>query len=148
MSDQMVVSVGPYMFQSDALLFSNWFANSHASASPPHRILILESPCHPASSSIRQVAGVACIMVTPEATSFSASCRPSEETSGLVISTEAPTVSGNRSSSPAISKDNVVTASSRSWLAILGLLAIEVRKLTTAQCGIWTPFGLPVDPDV
>ena len=44
--------------------------------------------------------------------------------------------------------DSVVTARKVSSSRSPGSRAIESRKLTNARCGISTPFGLPVEPDV
>ena len=62
--DQMVVSVGPYMFHSSPPSASRRSASSRGSASPPHSILRPGVPVQPLSSSSRQVAGVACNTVT------------------------------------------------------------------------------------
>ena len=63
MVDQIVVSVGPYMFQTEADFCTNCDASFCETASPPIRILSPRSPVQPASSSMRHVAGVACITV-------------------------------------------------------------------------------------
>src|SRR5207253_10425585 len=65
--DQIVVSVGPYMFHNSPQRGSSSLANSRDKASPPHSTLSLWSPFQPASISIRQVAGVACMMLGPHA---------------------------------------------------------------------------------
>src|ERR1700680_2745290 len=61
-ADQIVVSVGPYMFQSSPRCESS-SASFRGKASPPQSILNPGKPSQPASSSKRQVAGVACITV-------------------------------------------------------------------------------------
>src|SRR5712691_8126191 len=81
--DQIVVSVGPYMFQTDRLLLTNSLANSRGRASPPHRILRSLLPSHPASTSERQVMGVACMNVAPDVASFSRNRGPSPAVSRL-----------------------------------------------------------------
>src|SRR6476661_2227860 len=63
--DQIVVSVGPYTFHSLPTRLPIRPASSTGSASPPHRAFKPGAPFHPASSSIRQVAGVACAIVAP-----------------------------------------------------------------------------------
>src|SRR5215467_5831418 len=63
--DQIVVSVGPYIFQSDPLRLTSSLASSRGRASPPHKTLNSSDPCQPASKSSRHVAGVACIIVAP-----------------------------------------------------------------------------------
>ena len=47
-----------------------------------------------------------------------------------------------------MSKDNVVTASNASFAPQPGFCRMDESKLTAARCGISTPFGLPVEPDV
>src|SRR5882757_10856895 len=61
-ADQMVVSVGPYIFQSSPNSISS-FASFLGRASPPQNILSPEEPVQPTSRSKRHVAGVACITV-------------------------------------------------------------------------------------
>src|SRR5262249_35270408 len=106
--DQMVVSVGPYMFHRQPQRSIKDSANAGGSDSPPQRILRFGDPSQPASSSNRHVAGVAW---TTEARLFakaSWSRVPLEATARLTSTMRAPTVSGRKSSSPAISKDRVV----------------------------------------
>jgi hypothetical protein len=62
--------------------------------------------------------------------------------------TRAPTIRGRNSSSPAMSKDRVVTDTRMSWSVSPGLCRMEMRKFTTARWGICTPLGRPVDPEV
>src|SRR5579862_9603541 len=62
-ADQMVVSVGPYIFQRELHLGRRAWAKSLPQASPPQRIFKLGFPVQPDSSNMRQVAGVACMMV-------------------------------------------------------------------------------------
>ena len=147
-ADQIVVSVGPYRFQSDAHRFNNWFASSRSRASPPHRILSRSLPSQPASSSSLHVAGVACITVAPEFANCSDNLAPSAATSRLTSARCAPTLSGRNTSSAAISNDKVVTESSTSCSTSPGSRRIDVKKLTTARCGICTPLDFPVDPEV
>ncbi len=47
-----------------------------------------------------------------------------------------------------MSNEIVVTASSRSAGCSPGTRAMLSRKLDSAECGISTPFGLPVEPEV
>ena len=47
-----------------------------------------------------------------------------------------------------MSNDSVVTASIVSEALNPGFSCMESRKFTIAECGIPTPFGLPVEPDV
>src|SRR5262249_47656875 len=108
--DQMVVSVGPYIFHRQPQRSVKDSANARGNDSPPQRILSSGEPSHPASSSNRHVAGVAW---TTEARLFakaSWSRVPLAPTARLTRTIRAPTVSGRKSSSPAISKDRVVNA--------------------------------------
>src|ERR1051326_7810327 len=57
--DQIVVSVGPYMFQSSPHLVRRSFARLRERASPPQSSFKRSPPVHPASISMRHVAGVA-----------------------------------------------------------------------------------------
>ena len=146
--DQIVVSVGPYRFHSSPPPASSGAASSGGSASPPHSIRSPGPPVQPASSSSRHVAGVACSTVAPAWVSRACSSFPSAASVRLAISTRAPTVSGSHSSSPAISNDSVVTATTTSVAVSPGVVAMLARKFSTARCGTATPFGWPVDPDV
>ena len=105
-------------------------------------------PLQPESSSIRQVAGVACMTVASTASSNAASATPSAMVARSASAMRAPTVSGSISSSNAISNDSVVIAHSVSSARRPGSRAIEARKLTAARCGMRTPLGRPVEPDV
>jgi hypothetical protein len=60
----------------------------------------------------------------------------------------APTVSGKISSTTAMSNDSVVTASTTSPSCSPGSRARLCSKLTAARCGMRTPLGLPVEPEV
>ena len=62
--------------------------------------------------------------------------------------TVAPLISGTYSSRAAMSKESVVTASTTSCAFKPGSRAIDCKKFATARCGIITPLGWPVDPDV
>ena len=86
--------------------------------------------------------------VAAEVASASASRFPSWATSRGAITRRAPTASGRKISSPAMSNDRVVTARRVSSLVSPGSRAIETRKLTTARWGTDTPLGLPVEPEV
>ena len=143
-----MVSVGPYRFQKARVLAASSAARAGASASPPHR------PCNgaragaPLCSSICQVTGVACITVAPERAIRPARAMPSAASSALARTTRAPTRSGRKISSAAMSKEMVVMASSVSAAANPGRSRIAVRKLTSDRCVTATPLGLPVDPEV
>src|SRR6266576_1941186 len=146
--DQMVVSVGPYMFHTEPQQAASLRASSGGSASPPTRALRFLPPCQPHSNRSLQVVGVACMTVARDVFSKSFSRLPSNVASRLATMRRAPNKSGRNSSRPAISNEIVVTATSASWLSSPGSRRIEHRKLTTLLCSSWTPFGLPVDPDV
>ena len=61
--DQIVVSVGPYIFHNSPDPCNKRSASSRGSASPPHSNLKFAGARNPASSSSRQLAGVACMAV-------------------------------------------------------------------------------------
>ena len=105
-------------------------------------------PRQPASISSRQVAGVACITVAWLDSSSPRRAWPSTASSRLASTTCRPTASGSSSSSTAMSKLSVVTATSRSAALRPGSCAMLTRKFTTARCGTTTPLGLPVEPEV
>src|SRR5579871_4600489 len=77
MEDQIVVSVGPYMFHREPHRLKRLTAKSALRASPPQSILSLARPCHPALNRRRQVAGVACMNVMLFAVNFLARSSPS-----------------------------------------------------------------------
>ena len=72
-SDQMVVSVGPYMFQTAMPRTRRASARSRVRGSPPHSTRRPGWPGHPVASRARQVAGVACMTVQPDAAMAEAS---------------------------------------------------------------------------
>ena len=59
-----------------------------------------------------------------------------------------PVTNGKYSSSPAMSKEIVVTASTTSLAVKPGHRIIEYRKLTNPRCSISTPLGVPLEPEV
>ena len=147
--DQMVVSVGPYRFQTSGARVARASASSAASVSPPvHARNGGLLPSHPASTSRRQVAGVACMTVAPLAAANVNNCAPSRRNSCGVMMVRPPTTSGRNSSSIAMSKPMVVTASMASSGEKPGVRRNEFRTLTRARWLTTTPFGVPVDPDV
>ncbi|MNW62016.1 hypothetical protein D3C74_401190 [compost metagenome] len=146
--DQIVVSVGPYIFQSEPTLGSSSLATSGGRLSPPHNAFNRLLPAYPDSSSIFHVAGVACITVIPCVASSSPKTLPSAASRFVARTTSAPEISGRNSSRPKISNERVVTDKSLSSAVIPGFLAMESRKFVNARCGIFTPFGLPVEPEV
>ena len=139
--DQIVVSVGPYMFQSSSHLANKSFARSRDRASPPQSTLKRSLPVHPASISMRQVAGVACITVAPEVVIKSFKSRPSIMASRGAMTTRAPQINGRKNSRPEMSNDNVVTERKMSSAVNPGSRRIEQRKFVSARCSICTPLG-------
>src|SRR5258708_36025209 len=93
-ADQMVVSVGPYIFHSGTLQARMRLARSRGSASPPQSTLSLGRPVQPVLSNRRKVIGVACKTVAPEERRRSRSCRPSLATARLATTSLAPVLSG------------------------------------------------------
>ncbi len=146
--DQIVVSVGPYMFHRSRPRAISSSASAGGSASPPQSARSPGVPFHPESTSIRHVVGVACMAVAPDSRIRAASAAGSAAVAADASTTWAPVISGRYSSSPAMSNERVVTATRRSSAVSPGRCAIVVRKLTTARCGICTPFGCPVEPEV
>nr|WP_314413679.1 hypothetical protein [Streptomyces sp. DSM 40484] len=147
-TDQIVVSVGPYMFHTPAVRSTNAPAKESGSASPPHNARRPGTPSQPSDTSICHVAGVACITVTPARTNSPANAPGIPAICPSATTTRAPDTSGNHNSSPAMSKPGVVTASSTSPAPSPGRSAIADRKLARLPCVTCTPFGRPVDPDV
>jgi hypothetical protein len=91
-ADQTVVSVGPYMFQLEALRVASRRRRSVGTASPPARILSARVSPHGTSSVNCHAEGVAWAIVTPRRSSC-AIWSPSRRTvPGM--RTRAPTVSG------------------------------------------------------
>ena len=105
-------------------------------------------PFQPESSSMRQVAGVACTSVAPQASISRASATPSAAVAVSAMATVAPTVNGSSSSSTAMSNDRVVTAQMVSPAVMPGWCSMAPKKFTSARCGSSTPLGRPVEPDV
>src|SRR5580692_12613493 len=93
-ADQTVVSVGPYIFQSEPQRVRIGSASSAVQASPPQRIFSPGAPVQPASRSMRNVLGVACKTVTPQRVISSPSAPPSRVASVLAITMEAPDTNG------------------------------------------------------
>ncbi|KGC56648.1 hypothetical protein Y023_537 [Burkholderia pseudomallei A79D] len=146
--DQIVVSVGPYRFQTSPPSSSSRALTASGSVSPPHSTRMRRALRQPACSSISHVDGVACITVGRAASINSRSRPPSRADALSQITQCAPCTSGRNSSRAAISKQYVVTASSVSRACRPGRRAIDARKLVSARCVTITPFGAPVLPDV
>src|SRR5256884_4519624 len=139
--DQIVVSVGRYRFQSGLHLASKSFARSRDWAWPPQSTLKRSRPIQPASINMRQVAGVACITVAPEAAMKSFKSRPSIVASRGAITTLAPQINGRKSSKPEISNDSVVTGRRMADTVIPGSRRGEQRNVVNARISIFAPFG-------
>src|SRR5436309_13248702 len=92
--DHTVVSVGPYIFQTDEARFNNSIASSRGNASPPHKLLKLLFPSHPASRCNLQVAGLACITLIAAPANILCNSYPSRAVSRLASTRRAPTIRG------------------------------------------------------
>src|SRR5581483_1490127 len=147
-ADQMVVSVGPYMFQSEPQRGSNARASSAVQASPPHKTFRRGWPVQPDANISRQVVGVACMTVAAERSNSSLKQPPSMTVSDGAITTRPPTLKGNSNSRTAMSNDKVVTASQVSAAVMFKSARRDSTAFTTARWEICTPLGRPVEPDV
>src|SRR5437660_8387863 len=146
--DQTVVSVGPYIFQTEPQLAASLRASSGETASPPTIAFSLRSPVHPASSKSCHVVGVACINVAPELLRRLLSSLPSKVASRLAITRRAPAIRGRNMSGTDRSNEMVVIESRTSLSLIPGSSRIEQRRFARLRCSSCTPFGLPVEPEV
>ncbi|GAA3214906.1 hypothetical protein GCM10010532_041610 [Dactylosporangium siamense] len=146
--DHTVVSVGPYMFHSSPVRARIASARSAGSASPPLSARSPDAPAQPSSTSIRQVAGVACMTVARTRPSSAARAWGERAVARSAIAVRPPVTSGRNSSSQAMSKPAVVTASSVSCSPRPGSPAMETRKLVRFSWETTTPLGRPVEPDV
>ena len=144
----MVVSVGPYIFQTEWHFPRSLSARSFGIASPPQSALSGKGLFQPASNIIRQVDGVACMMLIFSERRMSSSMRPSFAEDASARTNVAPLISGRKSSNPAISNEMVVTASRRSVVLMPGVCRMLVIKLTRLRCSMFTPLGMPVEPEV
>src|SRR5262249_39486688 len=124
-ADQIVVSVGPYMFHTEVARCTSSFASSLGNASPPHKTFSAGSPCQPVSSNCCHVTGVACTTVAFTSLKYSSNWTAYCAVSRLTIASFAPTQSGKNSSNPEISNDRVVTAANTSVLASPGRTSID-----------------------
>ena len=141
--DQIVVSVGPYRFQTRRHRDRISWANAGVSASPPHSATSRAVAAHPLSTSIRHVAGVAWRRVAPVSSSRRRSSFGSATAARSAITTVPPAASGPSNSSPAMSNDSVVTASSTSASPIPGSSIIDEMKFDRLPWVTCTPFGSP-----
>ena len=88
---------------------------------------------------------------SPLRSSFSSSLAsrcPSVRVASLHEDNFAPESKGNHSSSPAMSKESVVTAARVSASVSPGFAFMLHSRLSRARCETATPFGLPVEPEV
>ncbi len=146
--DHTVVSVGPNRFQTSSEQASSLPLSDADIASPPHSTFRPSSLRQPECRSSSQVDGVACMTVGRVRWIRARSAAPSRAVAPSLSTHRAPWTSGRKSSRTAISKLQVVTASRVSSAARPGLVAMDSRKLVSAPCGIITPLGLPVLPEV
>ena len=148
--DQIVVSVGPYMFQSSSPSASSWSASATGSASPPHSAFNAGRPAparveqHPPGRRRRlhdrRAAALEQRRRAPADLPVSCAARSRRR---------APTISGRYSSSPAMSNDSVVTATSTSSAPSPGRCAHRRRGSSPARgAGSARPSACPVEPDV
>src|SRR6185437_14899438 len=107
--DQMVVSVGPYIFHNSPFE-SRASANGGRIGSPPQSILKPDLPFQSDSSSMRHWPGVAWRIVAPDDSITRESFFGSRHSSLVAMWTRAPEMIGRSSSISAISNDRVVTA--------------------------------------
>src|SRR5262249_47402635 len=105
----MVVSVGPYRFHTEALQARSPLASGGGSASPPQRRRSVVEDI-PASRSICQLLGVACMSEAWLRVSRRKSAWPSRASAEEARETQPPESKGWYSSSPAMSKESEVTA--------------------------------------
>src|SRR5437016_13740434 len=146
--DHIVVSVGPYMFQTELPHRTRSFASFRAKASPPQSTFSRGCPSHPASRISFQVTGVACMTVALHVLNNSSSWLPSAAASRLAITTRAPTQRGRKISRAAMSNDMVVTATNVSLGPSPGVTRMHIRKFATYRFSISTPFVFTVDQEV
>src|SRR5215510_12733737 len=146
--DHTVVSVGPYRFHTAPEPLFSRCANSQLNASPPHNTNCPAALRQPASNSNRHVAGVACITVTSHCCHFSSSARASPVSALAASNNRAPRLNGRNSSSAAMSNESEVTARKVCPAATVSRRPKLLSRLTTPRCGICTPFGAPVEPEV
>ena len=124
-------------------------ARSGGSASPPHSALRRRSPAQPASSSMRQVAGVACTRWRRSRRGAPCSSAASAAVSRVAIATRAAGDSGRKQLRPAMSKESVVTATSTSSAPKPGCALHREQEVGERRgAETCTPLGRPVEPEV
>src|SRR5256885_16240891 len=87
--DHTVVSVGPYIFQTDPQQAASFRASSGETASPPTIAFSLRPPAHPDSSKSCPVVGDASITLAPELLRSLLKSFPSKVASRLAITSPA-----------------------------------------------------------
>ena len=143
---QIVASVGPYRFHRSTPRSRSWSARATGRASPPQSAVRPGRPFHPASTSMRHVAGVACMTVAP-ASSRSCASRTGSDASARDATTRwAPVTKGSHSSSAAMSKDRVVTATRTSSGPRPGHAAVAFEEADQAPVRDLHPLGAPGRP--
>ncbi|CAM5265405.1 hypothetical protein SGRI78S_06747 [Streptomyces griseus subsp. griseus] len=144
--DQIVVSVGPYVFHSSAPPSAP--ASSGVSTSPIDTRTRTHSGTPPAAASTAHSDGVTWTTVTASAFNSRASAGPSTTVSGGTGTTRAPTVSGATSSHTEMSNAGEIRAATTSPARSPTNAVDRASIPATARCGTPTALGLPVDPDV
>ncbi len=146
---QTVTSVGPYTLVTEAAVRARRSARAAGSASPPTRTLVrARARGAPSSRRACHSDGVACMTVGRWASTRAARAAGSRTVSRPARTTAAPLISGTWISRAAMSKETVVTATSPSPGLMASSWACMRRKLASAECGITTPLGRPVEPEV
>src|SRR5947209_537124 len=133
--DQIVVSVGPYRFVTEAAHSTNEAAKSAGKASPPTNTRTPASSEAASAATARHKLGVACITDTPADTTVWRSANGSAAASRPATTTAAPLISGTKTSRFAMSNPTVVTANSRSPALRRNRSCIASRKFTNPPDG-------------
>src|SRR2546425_388038 len=123
--DQMVVSVGPYMFHNPTPAPTSHSAKPGGNPSPPHNTRRPRDGTQPSLKSIRHVDGVACTQLAPDASN-----NPANDFAEDATTNRAPTDNGPNNSNPAMSNPNVVTATTTSPAPNPGRAHAEARRFT------------------
>ncbi len=118
-------------------------ARSSASASPPRFNRRIDPGRAPSPSSSRAALGTMLACITPASAGSSASDRAFSTSTSV-----APLASAWCTSATCTSNDTEVAPSTRSPGARGNAASIHSRNAATAACGIITPFGFPVEPEV
>ena len=150
--DQIVVSVGPYMFHS-----SSAAREQRVGELARQRLAAARAPCSPGRPATRASSEhpprrrrrLHDRRAAARRAARRARAGPSAVARGRDRRRARRRSSGRNSSSPAMSNESVVTATSTSSAREARLArASSAGSSTSARCGISTPFGRPVEPDV